>query len=78
MVACHQTGDSTGLGNYSRKALARVWKARRLSWRMTTMLHPFPESQVYDQKLQDTDLAYLFLSEKALGALTENYVGLPF
>ena len=42
------------------------------------MLHPFPESQIYDQKLQDTDLAYLFLSEKALGALTENYVGLPF
>ena len=27
---------------------------------MRTMLHTFPESLAYDQKLQDTDLAYLF------------------
>jgi p-hydroxybenzoate 3-monooxygenase len=45
---------------------------------MTTMLHTFPDSLAYDQKLQDTDLAYLFSSEKALGSLAENYVGLPF
>ena len=60
------------------KALAGVWKAQRFSWWMTTMLHTFPESLAYDQKLQDTDLAYLFSSEKALGSLAENYVGLPF
>ena len=78
MVAHYQNGDSTGLDKYSEKALARVWKAQRFSWWMTTMLHTFPESLAYDQKLQDTDLAYLFSSEKALGALAENYVGLPF
>jgi p-hydroxybenzoate 3-monooxygenase len=43
-----------------------MWKAQRFSWRMTTTLHTFPESLAYDQKLQDTDLAHLFLSEKAL------------
>lgn len=43
-----------------------------------TMLRSFPDSLVYDQKLQDTDHAYLFSSEKALGSLAENYVGLPF
>jgi p-hydroxybenzoate 3-monooxygenase len=42
------------------------------------MLRSFPDSLVYDQKLQDTDHAYLFSSEKALGSLAENYVGLPF
>lgn len=33
------------------------------------MLHTFPGSLAYDQKLQDTDLGYLFSSEKALGSL---------
>ena len=78
MLAHYQNGDSTGLDKYSEKALARAWKAQRFSWWMTTMLHTFPDSIAYDQKLQDTDLAYLFSSEKALGSLAENYVGLPF
>lgn len=47
-------------------------KAQRFSLWMTTMLHPFPDSLPYDLKLQDTDLTYLFSSEKALGALAEN------
>jgi p-hydroxybenzoate 3-monooxygenase len=78
MLAHYQNGDDTGLENYSAKALARVWKAQRFSWWMTTMLHTFPDNIAYDHKLQDTELAYLFSSEKAQGSLAENYVGLPF
>ncbi len=78
MVAHYQQGDSSGLDNYSAKALARVWKAQRFSWWMTTLLHTFPDSPSYDQKLQQTDLEYLFSSDQALGSLAENYVGLPF
>jgi p-hydroxybenzoate 3-monooxygenase len=78
MVAHYQQGDSSGLDNYSAKALARVWKAQRFSWWMTTMLHTFPEALSYDQKLQQTDLEYLFSSESAQRSLAENYVGLPF
>ena len=78
MLAHYQQGDSTGLDNYSAKALARVWKAQRFSWWMTTMLHTFPASIEYDQKLQEIDLAYLFSSEAAQRSLAENYVGLPF
>lgn len=78
MVAHYQHGDSSGLDNYSAKALARVWKAQRFSWWMTTMLHTFPEGIAYDQKLQQTDLDYLFSSEVAQQSLAENYVGLPF
>jgi p-hydroxybenzoate 3-monooxygenase len=78
MLQHYQQGNSTGLDNYSAKALARVWKAQRFSWWMTTMLHTFPEAISYDQKLQQTDLEYLLSSEKALGSLAENYVGLPF
>lgn len=78
LVAHYQRGDDSGLENYSAKALARVWKAQRFSWWMTSMLHTFPDSLGYDQKLQETELAYLFSSERALGTLAENYVGLPF
>jgi p-hydroxybenzoate 3-monooxygenase len=78
MLQHYQQGDSSGLDNYSAKALARVWKAQRFSWWMTTMLHTFPDAISYDQKLQQTDLEYLLSSEKALGSLAENYVGLPF
>jgi len=74
----YQKNDDTGLENYSQKALARVWKAQRFSWWMTTLLHTFPDSIAYDKKLQGTDLEYLFSSDNAMGSLAENYVGLPF
>ena len=78
LVAHHKRGDSSGLDGYSAKALARVWKAQRFSWWMTTMLHTFPDSIEYDQKLQQTELAYLFSSDAAQRSLAENYVGLPY
>jgi p-hydroxybenzoate 3-monooxygenase len=78
LIARYKTGDETGLDRYSDRALARVWKAQRFSWWMTTLLHRFPDHIPYDQKLQQTELAYLFSSETALRLLAENYVGLPF
>jgi p-hydroxybenzoate 3-monooxygenase len=45
---------------------------------MTTMLHTFPDNIAYDQRLQQTELEYLFSSEAAQSSLAENYVGLPF
>ena len=74
----YQKGDSTGLDNYSEKALSRVWKAQRFSWWLTTLLHTFPDSIEYDQKLQEIEMAYLFSSDAAQSSLAENYVGLPF
>ncbi|WP_234191889.1 4-hydroxybenzoate 3-monooxygenase [Pseudacidovorax sp. NFM-22] len=78
MVDHYLKGDSTGLDQYSAKALARVWKAQRFSWWMTTMLHTFPQNSGYDTELQRTELDYLLSSERAKGVLAENYVGLPF
>lgn len=74
----YQNGDDTGLEQYSQKALARVWKAQRFSWWMTSLLHTFPASIAYDRRLQQTDLEYLFSSDAAQTSLAENYVGLPF
>ena len=78
MLGHYQNGDDTGLEGYSQKALARVWKAQRFSWWMTTMLHKFPDNLPYEDKLQSTELEYLLSSEVAMGSLAENYVGLPF
>jgi p-hydroxybenzoate 3-monooxygenase len=78
MLAHYQQGDSAGLDNYSAKALARVWKAQRFSWWMTSLLHTFADSIEYDQKLQLIDLQYLFSSEAAQRSLAENYVGLAY
>ena len=78
LVAHYQRGDDSGLENYSAKALARVWKAQRFSWWMTTLLHTFPDSLSYDQRLQQTEFEYLFSSEAGQRSLAENYVGLPY
>lgn len=78
LVEHYENGDDAGLDSYSEKALARIWKAQRFSWWMTTLLHNFPDSIAYDQKLQQTDMEYLFSSEAAMTSLAENYVGLPF
>ncbi|MDO9075242.1 MAG: 4-hydroxybenzoate 3-monooxygenase [Rubrivivax sp.] len=70
--------DDSGLDGYSKKALARVWKAQRFSWWLTSLLHHFPDSSAFDRRLQDTELDYLFASRQAQAALAENYVGLPY
>lgn len=78
MLAHYWDGDDSGLAGYSAKALARIWKAQRFSWWMTMMLHRFPDRSDYDDRLQGTELEYLFSSETAQRLLAENYVGLPF
>ncbi len=66
------------LDGYSDRALARVWKAVRFSWWMTTMLHRFPDEDALAERLRRAELDYLLGSEAALAALAENYVGLPY
>lgn len=71
-------GDETGVEQYSQKALARVWKAERFSWSMTTLLHRFPDQSEFDRKMQNTEIAFLRDNLHAQRSLAENYVGLPY
>lgn len=71
-------GSTTGLDEYSDRALRRAWKAVRFSWWMTTLLHQFPENGPFGHRIQEAELDYLAGSEAAQHALAENYVGLPF
>jgi len=70
--------SSAGIDAYSGRALSRVWKAVRFSWWMTTMLHRFPDTGDFGQKIQEAELDYLTHSTAASTALAENYVGLPY
>lgn len=74
----YRDGSGAGLEAYSAKALARIWKAERFSWWMTSVLHRFPTMGDFDQRMQEAELAYLTQSRAASTALAENYVGLPF
>ena len=69
--------SDAGLDHYSERALARVWKAERFSWWMTTTLHRISDNP-FDQKLQLAELDYLFRSHAAATTFAENYVGLPY
>jgi len=69
--------SDAGLEHYSGRALARVWKAERFSWWMTTLLHAIAETS-FDRKIQLAELDYLFHSKAGAAAFAENYVGLPY
>src|SRR5712672_3646862 len=70
--------SSAGIDGYSAKALARVWKAVRFSWWMTSMLHKFPDQGEFGARIQLAELDYLVSSKAATTSLSENYVGLPY
>jgi p-hydroxybenzoate 3-monooxygenase len=78
LIEHYEERSDAGLADYSGRALARVWKAERFSWWMTSILHRFPETGSFGQKIQLAELEYLVESRAASSALAENYVGLPY
>ena len=78
LIDYYASGDTGELDVYSAKCLRRIWQAERFSWWMTNLLHRFPESGAFGQKIQLAELDYLVGSAAASAALAENYVGLPY
>ena len=70
--------SDAGIDAYSAKALARVWKAERFSWWLTSLMHHFPDKSGFEQRMQRAELDYLVSSDHAMAALAENYVGLAY
>jgi p-hydroxybenzoate 3-monooxygenase len=69
--------SAAGIDNYSQVCLKRVWKAERFSWWLTSLMHRFPDTGGFGQKVQEAELDYLVHSKAMSTALAENYVGLP-
>ena len=78
LIDALQKGDDRGIDAYSERALARIWKAMRFSWQMTSMLHQFEGEDTFAAQMRKATLAHLNQSETARKELAENYIGLPF
>ena len=78
LVAQINDGEDEGIEKYSEKALARIWKAERFSWSMTTMMHSFPDMGEFDMRVQNAEIDFLRENEAAQSAFAVNYVGLPY
>ncbi len=78
LIDHYRNGSMTEIDAYSDRCLRRVWRAVRFSWWMTSMMHRFPDTGEFGQKIQETELSYLVGSKAASTSLAENYVGLPF
>lgn len=71
-------GDHDALQRYSPLCLDRIWKAQRFSWWLTSLLHDFPDTPMFDRRVREAELSYLLSSEAGRRSIAENYVGLPF
>ncbi len=78
LIDALKAGKSTGIDEYSARALRRIWKAMRFSWQMTTMLHRFDGEDSFAAQMRKASLLHLSQSETARRELAENYIGLPF
>ncbi len=77
LIEHYQENSDAGIDTYSQRALARIWRAERFSWWLTTLMHRFPDSGVFGQRMQEAELDYLVHSQALSTSLSENYVGLP-
>jgi p-hydroxybenzoate 3-monooxygenase len=73
----HRSGSARLLDSYSRLCLDRVWQATRFSYDMTTMLHPLPDGDAFEDRIQFTRLRRITESRSAAAELAANYTGVP-
>jgi len=78
LAAYYASGRTDLLDAYSETCLKRVWRVEHFSWWMTSMLHRFPDDDVFQLRLQRSQLDYVVSSRAAAATLAENYVGLPW
>ncbi len=78
LLKVYAEGRTDLLERYSEVCLRRIWKAERFSWWMTSMLHRFPDSDSFSQRITDSELAYFVDSEAGRTTIAENYVGLLY
>ncbi|WP_295954871.1 4-hydroxybenzoate 3-monooxygenase [Rhodoferax sp.] len=77
LIEFYTEKSAAGIDTYSQRALARIWKAERFSWWLTSLMHKFPDTGAFGQRMQEAELEYLVHSTAASTVLAENYVGLP-
>jgi p-hydroxybenzoate 3-monooxygenase len=77
LASFYRDRDESLLHAYSDTALRRVWHSERTSWYLTHLLHRFPDTSDFEQRMKEYELDYLHASLHAQAALAEQYAGLP-
>ncbi len=77
LIEHYRDKSDAGIDGYSQRCLRRIWRAERFSWWLTSLMHKFPDTGAFGQKMQAAELDYLVHSVAASTAMAENYVGLP-
>jgi p-hydroxybenzoate 3-monooxygenase len=77
LIEHYRDRSDAAIDTYSQRCLRRIWRAERFSWWLTSLMHRFPETGEFGQKMQAAELDYLVHSVAASTAMAENYVGLP-
>ena len=77
LIEHYQEHSDAAIDTYSQRTLRRVWKAARFSWWLTSLMHRFPDTAGFGQRVQEAELDYLVHSKALSTSLAENYVGLP-
>jgi p-hydroxybenzoate 3-monooxygenase len=78
LAAYFRSGRADLLAAYSATCLRRVWQVQRFSWWMTALMHRFPDTDAFGERLRDAELRNVVNSRAASQVLAENYVGLPY
>lgn len=76
-ISFFKEGKDSGVNNYSKTALSRVWKSERFSWYLTNLMHRFPDEGEFGRRMQLAELDYIAKSLAAQTSIAENYIGLP-
>ena len=69
--------DEGALGEYTARALERVWRAQHFSYWMTTMLHRLDGASDFDEQRQLGELRSIVGSRAGSTYLAEGYTGCP-
>lgn len=76
LITFYTKGSEDRLTGYSERALARIWKAERFSWWMTSLLHKFDGQTLFDRRIQAAEFNTLASSNALQTALAEAYLGI--
>lgn len=78
LIAWLRERTTTLIDSYSVDALRRIWAAESLSWRLTKMLHVFPQENAFEARIGRAGFELLLQSDSARAAFAHEYAGLPF
>ena len=59
LIAYYEDNMEELMDSYSQNCLQRVWKVGRFSWWLTTIMHRFPDQNIFDRGIQLAELDYL-------------------